>query len=682
MAVGRPCSQGEGFKVRWEVARKPPLPLTACPAACLPRNPRSLRPGHGSTLWHAILPMAMRLPRRRLLLELGDALGALSGKLCTALAELHGEKAALAQSYLEFQLTTAGPVLPACCALAGVVGLSGDQLARFARCGALLVGEATHMQLAGWHAKHALHMQRAARRQGAVQTAITCLEISTVPAQLHAANRLLGLLGRPGEKSSLAAFAASVWTSERLSCWLTAILDVIALAMEAGVGCWLQASWNPCLLCLASCARLLSPHPLPLHPLLPFAECHYSCIPLLAAVFGPVLTLPAFRQHQAAVQAEPALQLKLAALLPDLTDWASLCLEFGLPDDSASATGSSAAAGTGPFTTEAAAARTCAEVGCSLRLLTAPCLQGAVQQLLQGAVPGQQQWLEALTSLLQRLPAVRPSTLPVADFAQLLLQAVAAGAMPNSGVLGTAPDPSVPGASGGRPDLGALVASLRRIVETFPLLARALAQLLRDSELAAQLAAQPPAAVVAVCDKVRAAAGTAVGSFITLFGIMAMRAEGGQRGAAQDGARLVSQAATASLAAVELLHGAAELPLLANRVNASPGPAAAGAGAAASCLKLVRVCMMKVYEHCKLLQQGPAAREFAEQLQQQQVPAQLRLLCITARRLTYYADAATPRQLEVLPLLARQSGIDDAAGFVFRNIAELTNFTSPVFTAR
>ena len=241
LAVGRPSSQGGGHKVRWEAARRAPTaPGLPPPLAGMRGALGRSAPQPATTTTRTLL-----CSRRRLLLELGGALGTLGDKLSAAVARLHGVEAARAQDCASLQLMSVAPVLRECCTLAGVAGLSGGQLARFVQCGALLVGDATHRQLAGWQAQYAAQMrQPAAERQGGSRAAgrqagqerqpAMLFNRSTVPVQLEAAKQLLRLLGRPGEESSLAAFAASVWTTERLSRWLAAVLDVVAAAMEAG----------------------------------------------------------------------------------------------------------------------------------------------------------------------------------------------------------------------------------------------------------------------------------------------------------------------------------------------------------------------------------------------------------------------------------------------------------------
>lgn len=424
------------------------------------------------------------------------------------------------------------------------------------------------------------------------------------------------------------------------------------------------------------------------------AGCHYTSLESLALVCNILLTHSAFGQHQAAIQASPALQSKLAALLPDFARTAAAGLMCAF-NGSATATGGSIGGGAAsdaagaaadsslgalPADSRAAAAQRLA-ISC-LQTVTAPCLEGGVQQL---AAPPQQQeqraqWLQQMadweagaTALLQAVPAARPASLPVAKFVPLLLQIATSAAHLHS--LAASADEEESRAMSQLGERRAMweIARLPRCTAAasmLPHLAHVLTLLLRDSELAAQLAAQPAARVAAACDRVAAVARQAVrhvglGDVFGQTGLLDSRGGGTERRV-----QLLASAAAVAETALRLVHFAAELPLLAAHASRSGGLAAAGVQLAISGVSLAGNCMATLLHVERQLHQASPPEVRAE-VQRQQLPAQLRRLHTTACRLVHYVAAAKPEQLEAVPILSTWPLIAACGSMSFRATADL-----------
>lgn len=428
------------------------------------------------------------------------------------------------------------------------------------------------------------------------------------------------------------------------------------------------------------------------------AGCHHSSLGPLATVCTTLLTHPAFEAHQAAVRASPALQSKLATLLPDLAMFAGFHLEvvFGTGQadaESSASAGSSAggaagAAGSPALDGTAGAAHNVAawqlRVATScLQLTTAPCIQGGVQFLALSASaersPARQQqqvlkyWLAHLTRVLQAVPAERPPGMPAAEFVHMLLQAASAAARPLS-LVDSAGDgldaaeshsPRQHTASWGLAHFVSGMAAARML----PHLARVLTLLLRDGELAVQLAAQPAAVVAATCNQVAAVARHA-GTGLSMGEALDQEMPAEHSISTLNRVGLVSAALAASTAIYQLLHFAAELPLLSARSGEPAGLAPAGAQLASSCLNQGCLCMATAFQQSRKLAALPA-EELRTALQQQQVPARLRQTHITACRLLHYMVAASEGQLSAVPILSNWPLIASCCTMPFRAAADL-----------
>ncbi|PRW57753.1 Zinc finger MYND domain-containing 19 Q7TSV3 isoform B [Chlorella sorokiniana] len=218
--------------------------------------------------------------------------------------------------------------------------------------------------------------------------------------------------------------------------------------------------------------------------------------------------------------------------------------------------------------------------------------------------------------------------------------------------------------------------------EFLPHLARLLTLLLRDSELAAQLAAQPAEAVAAACDNVaavvrQAATGMSLGEAIE----QELFTRHGTSGA-PDRVAFLSTAAAAVLATLRLVHFAAELPLLAARAGQPAGLATAGAQLADTCFTHGSDCMVAAFNQGRKLQQLPE-RELCAALRQHGVPALLCQLHSTACRLLHCVAAAAPEQLEALPRLHHLQLCASFCAMPFRTTADLALSTAAgAFEAR
>lgn len=424
------------------------------------------------------------------------------------------------------------------------------------------------------------------------------------------------------------------------------------------------------------------------------AGCHYTSLESLALVCNILLTHSAFGQHQAAIRASPALQSKLAALLPDFARIAAAALRCAF-NGSASATGGSIGGGTAsdavgaaantslgalPAGSRAAAAQRLA-ISC-LQTVTAPCLEGGVQRL---AAPPQQQeqraqWLQHMadweagaTALLRAVPAAQPASLPAAEFVRLLLQIATSAAHLHYLAANADEEESRAMRQLGERTAMWEIARLPRgtaAAHMLPHLAHVLTLLLRDSELAAQLTAQPATLVAAACDRVAAVARQAVGhvrlgEVFGQTGLLDSRGDGTERHV-----QLMTSAAAVAEAPLRLLHFAAELPLLAAHASRSGGLAAAGVQLASSSLSLALSCMAVLLQVERQLRQVSPPEVHAE-VRRQQLPAQLRRLHTTACRLVHYVAAANPEQLEAVPILSTWPLIATCGATPFQATANL-----------
>ncbi len=414
----------------------------------------------------------------------------------------------------------------------------------------------------------------------------------------------------------------------------------------------------------------------------------------LAIVCAALLTDPVFGRQQAAVQASLVLQSKLAALLPTFMQAAATYLEAaGQAADEVGARQGSGAGGSAGGTTASSAAGPSKAAGASgpgtakcvgmaitcLQLVTAPCLASGVQRMMKPTAAGAQQlepllrrWLAESAAVLQAIPDERLRAVPAAQFALLLLQAVAAAAHP---YCLAAPAEQQSGTDA-QARLNADVTGAiwgRHAVLLLPHLARVLPVLRRDSELATQLAAQLAAGVAAACSSVAVVADTAETAMSYMHKAAMWQAARGEALSLELNVQMLAGAAAVRDAALPLMHFAAELPLLAAGASQPSQLVASAARLAAGCLSLAGLSSLASSAQLRQLLAAHGSRrlELCAALQQHQLPAQLRREHITARRLAHCVAGAAEQQLAAVPALSNWPAIFTCGSVPFRAIAEL-----------
>ncbi len=419
------------------------------------------------------------------------------------------------------------------------------------------------------------------------------------------------------------------------------------------------------------------------------AGCLASVAPL-ASVCATLLTHSAFEAQQAAVQASLALQSALVALLPGVMQVAASYLDMALRaaeeegGSDCSGTGSSAgstAAALADYAMGSADAREWTQVAVScLQLVMAPCLESGVQYMAAAGAAEQHQhqhqhqheqqlqsWLAKSTALLQAIPAQLLSSTPAAQFAQLLLLAVAAATRPCYLAARAAEQPG----NATQAAFAALTAQMewsKHATVLLPHLARVMALLQHDSELAAQLAAQPPGLVAAACGGVAVVADKSV----AVEDSLAMAAWQAGIGVGSTGMQRLADAATIGEAAVTLMYFAAELPLLAARASQPGQLGAAAAQLADSCQTLANTRLFALAAiHGLLAGHNFEASSLCAELRQHRIPAQLRWVHTQGCRFAHYVAAATEQQLAAVPALSNWPAMSACGTAPFRGIAEL-----------
>ena len=315
-----------------------------------------------------------------------------------------------------------------------------------------------------------------------------------------------------------------------------------------------------------------------------------------------------------------------------------------------------------------------------LQLATAPCLRSGVQRMAVAAaaqqqppLPPQQQlerWLAEATAVLQVMPAERPPWIPVAEYTDLLLLAVCAASRPISQAALAEQEAGSAGQSSTAADVAWELWG-RHAVALLPHLARVLPLTRRTSERAGQLPAQAACILSTVCNCV-AVAEKALAGVNGLTAMAALHASGGTTSISQSVKLLASTAAVAE-AAVQLVHFAAELPLLAAQDSQPSELAAAGAQLADDALQIAGHSSLALYEQEQLLvaSHPSAAPSLCAELRRQQVLPQLRQLHTSGRRLAHYVAGAPLAQLEAVPALSDWNAVFSAGGLAFRAIAHL-----------
>ena len=393
------------------------------------------------------------------------------------------------------------------------------------------------------------------------------------------------------------------------------------------------------------------------------------------------------------MRASPGLQSKLVALVPDMIQGARECLDAALqwahgPKDQGSSAGSTRGPGMQHPST---AADSLVVVISHLQLVAASCLIDAMERLVGAAAaaqPHSQQrqqqrqlvasWVADSAALLDALVATWPSPLPAAEFTRLMLHAVFVAVHPFS----FARSAAVAGTAGASQET---IANFwgRLAADLLPHVARALALLVQDSKLAAQLAEEPEVLVSTVCSKVAPMADMA--SFgVHLVKSLALQAAGNADGTSTStsSAQLFVTAAEVGVAALQLVYMAAELPPLADCTGQPDRLAELASEVANSCLKLANLCALAAFELREQLLAVPKPAANKQQLRQHRVPARLRQLHTTARRLAHYTEGATAQQLAALPALSR-SNVFMCGSMAFRTIADLAlGPAAGVFDAR
>lgn len=316
-----------------------------------------------------------------------------------------------------------------------------------------------------------------------------------------------------------------------------------------------------------------------------------------------------------------------------------------------------------------------------LQLATAPCLRSGVQRMAVAAaaqqqppLPPQQQlerWLAEATAVLQVMPAERPPWIPVAEYTDLLLLAVCAASRPISQAALAEQEAGSAGQSSTAADVAWELWG-RHAVALLPHLARVLPLTRRTSERAGQLPAQAACILSTVCNCVAAVAEKALAGVNGLTAMAALHASGGTTSISQSVKLLASTAAVAE-AAVQLVHFAAELPLLAAQDSQPSELAAAGAQLADDALQIAGHSSLALYEQEQLLvaSHPSAAPSLCAELRRQQVLPQLRQLHTSGRRLAHYVAGAPLAQLEAVPALSDWNAVFSAGGLAFRAIAHL-----------
>lgn len=162
-------------------------------------------------------PLLLALCTRRLLGEIGGALAALDGSR--------------AQPADTMVLVACLPAMEQLCTLAHIMQLSPEEVAAFARYGALIVSDGSYHGLVMWLKAVA----KASRSTGTLVPSAELFFLSAVPQQLSSADQLLQLLISRGGEGGLAAFAADVWPPQRVTRWLATVLVAMDAAKGAGV---------------------------------------------------------------------------------------------------------------------------------------------------------------------------------------------------------------------------------------------------------------------------------------------------------------------------------------------------------------------------------------------------------------------------------------------------------------
>lgn len=169
---------------------------------------------------------------------------------------------------------------------------------------------------------------------------------------------------------------------------------------------------------------------------------------------------------------------------------------------------------------------------------------------------------------------------------------------------------------------------------------------------------------------------------------LVLQAAGDADGTSISSAQLFVTAAEVGVAALQLVYVAAELPPLAGCTGQPGRLAELASGVAHSCLKLANLCAMAAFERRDqlLAVPKPVAKKLhaalRAALRQHHVPAQLRQLHTTARRLAHYAAVATTQQLAAVPALSH-SNVFTCGSLTFRTIADLAvGPAAGVFDAR